>query len=123
MSQQVLDAIGNTPLVELRRVVPPGLARVVAKLESANPTGSMKDRVARAMVDGAAADGRLGPGRRGGAAGRRPSGRVGEGRGAGTFDPRRGARAARSQSQAPRRGRGAGGIRGALGEAFGVASN
>src|SRR5260370_7042300 len=62
MSQQVLDAIGNTPLVELRRVVPPGFARVVAKLESANPTGSMKDGVARAMVEGAAADGRLGPG-------------------------------------------------------------
>jgi cysteine synthase len=61
-SQQVLDAIGNTPLVELRRVVPPGSARVVAKLESANPTGSMKDRVARAMVESAAADGRLRPG-------------------------------------------------------------
>jgi cysteine synthase A len=58
-SHDVLDAIGNTPLVELRRVVPPGSARVVAKLESANPTGSMKDRVARAMVDRAAADGRL----------------------------------------------------------------
>lgn len=56
---QILDAIGNTPLVELRHVVPVGCARVVAKLESANPTGSMKDRVARAMVDRAAADGRL----------------------------------------------------------------
>lgn len=62
MSKRVLDAIGNTPLVELRRVVPPGSARVVAKLESANPTGSMKDRVARAMVERAAADGRLPPG-------------------------------------------------------------
>ncbi len=58
----VLDAIGNTPLVELRHVVPPGSARVVAKLESANPTGSMKDRVALAMVERAAADGRLPPG-------------------------------------------------------------
>jgi len=58
-SQQILDAIGNTPLVELRHVVPPGSARVVAKLESANPTGSMKDRVARAMVELARADGRL----------------------------------------------------------------
>jgi cysteine synthase len=48
--------------MELRRVVPPGSARVVAKLESANPTGSMKDRVARAMIDAAAADGRLEPG-------------------------------------------------------------
>jgi cysteine synthase len=58
----VLDAIGNTPLVALRRVVPPGSARVVAKLESANPTGSMKDRMARALVERAAADGRLPPG-------------------------------------------------------------
>jgi len=60
--KEVLDAIGNTPLVELRRVAPRGAARVVAKLESANPTGSMKDRVARAMVERAAADGRLSPG-------------------------------------------------------------
>jgi len=43
-------------------VVPSGSARVVAKLESANPTGSMKDRVARAMVERAAADGKLAPG-------------------------------------------------------------
>jgi len=55
----ILDAIGHTPLVELRRVVPPGGARIVAKLESTNPTGSMKDRVARAMVDGAVAGGKL----------------------------------------------------------------
>src|SRR5438552_5096799 len=61
-SCQVLDAIGNTPLVELRRVVPAGSARIIAKFESANPTGSMKDRVARAMVERAAADGRLPPG-------------------------------------------------------------
>jgi cysteine synthase A len=60
--KQVLDAIGNTPLVELRRLVPSGSARVIAKLESANPTGSMKDRVAQAMVERAAADGRLPPG-------------------------------------------------------------
>ena len=58
----ILDAIGNTPLVELRRVVPPGGARIVAKLESTNPTGSMKDRVAQAMVGAAVAGGRLGPG-------------------------------------------------------------
>jgi len=58
-SRTALDAIGNTPLVELRRVVPAGAARVVAKLESANPTGSMKDRMARALVERAAADGRL----------------------------------------------------------------
>ena len=59
---QVLDAIGNTPLVELRHIVPTGSARIVAKLESANPTGSMKDRMARALVERAAADGRLAPG-------------------------------------------------------------
>ena len=59
---QILDAIGNTPLVELRHIVPSGSARIVAKLESANPTGSMKDRMARALVERAAADGRLAPG-------------------------------------------------------------
>jgi cysteine synthase len=61
-SLKLLDAIGNTPLIEFRRVVPSGSARVVAKLESANPTGSMKDRMARAIVKHAAADGRLPPG-------------------------------------------------------------
>ena len=58
----ILDGIGNTPLVELRRIAPPGAARIVAKLESANPTGSMKDRMARAAIAAAAADGRLPPG-------------------------------------------------------------
>ena len=58
----ILDAIGNTPLVELRCIVPKGSARVVAKLESANPTGSMKDRLARTMIEQAAAAGRLPPG-------------------------------------------------------------
>ena len=58
---KILDAIGNTPLVELRHVVPAGSARVVVKLESANPTGSMKDRMARAMIECAARDGRLSP--------------------------------------------------------------
>jgi len=58
----VLNAIGNTPLIELTRVVPPGSARVMAKLEWANPTGSMKDRMARAAIEGAEADGRLRPG-------------------------------------------------------------
>src|ERR1051325_7599691 len=54
-----LDGIGNTPLVELHRVVPPGRARVFVKLESANPTGSMKDRMAKAAIEAAEADGRL----------------------------------------------------------------
>ena len=62
MRTKILDAIGNTPLVELGRMVPTGSARVVAKLESANPTGSMKDRMARAVVESAARDGRLPPG-------------------------------------------------------------
>jgi cysteine synthase A len=61
-SLKVLDAVGNTRLVELRHVVPAAAARVVAKLESANPTGSMKDRMARAVIERAAADGRLSPG-------------------------------------------------------------
>ena len=59
----VLDAIGNTPLVELTHLSPKGGARIVMKLESANPTGSMKDRMARAMILNAEKDGRLTPGR------------------------------------------------------------
>ena len=58
----ILDAIGNTPLVELRHIVPKGSARIVAKLESANPTGSMKDRLARHIVQRAAAKALLLPG-------------------------------------------------------------
>jgi cysteine synthase A len=58
----VLSAIGNTPLVELRRVVPQGCARIMVKVEGQNPTGSMKDRMAQAMVAGAERDGRLKPG-------------------------------------------------------------
>jgi len=58
----ILAAIGNTPLVELQRIVPPDSARIVLKLESANPTGGMKDRVARAMVEAAIARGSLAPG-------------------------------------------------------------
>ena len=61
-TNHILDAIGNTPLVELRNVVPKGHARIVAKLESANPTGSMKDRVARNMIQCAARRGDLSPG-------------------------------------------------------------
>jgi cysteine synthase A len=58
----VLGGIGNTPLVELQKVVPHGSARIVAKLEWANPTGSMKDRMARAAIERAEASGRLQPG-------------------------------------------------------------
>ena len=60
--RQILDAIGGTPLVVLKRVAPPDAATIVAKLEFANPTGSMKDRMARAAIEAAAADGRLPPG-------------------------------------------------------------
>lgn len=58
----ILNAIGNTPLVELRRIIPRGSARIVVKLESANPTGSMKDRLAKMIIESAAKDGRLEPG-------------------------------------------------------------
>ncbi len=60
--QSVLGGIGNTPLIELQKVVPPSSARIVAKLEWANPTGSMKDRMARAAIERAEASGRLRPG-------------------------------------------------------------
>ncbi len=58
----VLDAIGGTRLLPLRRMVPEGYARILLKLEYENPTGSMKDRMALAMVEAAEADGRLQPG-------------------------------------------------------------
>ena len=59
---EILDAIGNTSLVRLRKVVPEGCGAVYAKLEWENPTGSMKDRMARAVIDRAVSDGRLRPG-------------------------------------------------------------
>src|SRR5262245_53492361 len=58
----LLDAIGNTSLVRLHKVVPPGCADVFVKLEWENPTGSMKDRMAHAVISRAEADGRLKPG-------------------------------------------------------------
>jgi cysteine synthase A len=58
----LLDAIGNTSLVRLRNVVPPGCADILVKLEWENPTGSMKDRMAQAVILRAEADGRLKPG-------------------------------------------------------------
>lgn len=57
----ILGSVGGTPLVELRRVVPSGHARVLVKVESHNPTGSMKDRMALSVVDRAAESGRLPP--------------------------------------------------------------
>ena len=60
----VLDAIGRTPLVRLRAVVPDGAADVLVKLEGANPSGSYKDRMALAIIDGAQRRGDLAGGRR-----------------------------------------------------------
>jgi cysteine synthase A len=58
----VLELIGNTPLVELRRIPPAGGARVVVKVEAKNPSGSVKDRPALAMIEAAEASGELGAG-------------------------------------------------------------
>jgi cysteine synthase A len=58
----ILNAIGNTSMVRLRKVVPIGCAQIFVKLEWENPTGSMKDRMAEAVISRAEADGRLKPG-------------------------------------------------------------
>src|SRR5262245_2880955 len=58
----MLGAIGGTPIVRVERLVEPGMGEVWVKLESANPTGSYKDRMALAMIEGAERDGRLQPG-------------------------------------------------------------
>jgi cysteine synthase len=58
----IVQAIGNTPLVELKRLSPKPGVRIYAKLESYNPTGSVKDRVARAMIEDAEGTGAIGPG-------------------------------------------------------------
>src|SRR5512141_184544 len=58
----ILEAIGATSLVRLGRVVPPGCAEILVKLESENPTGSVKDRMALAVISRAEEDGRLRPG-------------------------------------------------------------
>ena len=62
--ESALEAIGGTPLVRLRRLVPAGAATVLVKLEGGNPTGSYKDRMALAIVEGAEARGALRPGQR-----------------------------------------------------------
>ena len=53
--KNILDRIGNTPLLELRKIAPTNGARILLKLESENPTGSMKDRMALAMIEAARA--------------------------------------------------------------------
>ena len=60
----ILDSIGNTPLVRLRRLRPAGGAEVLVKLEHFSPTGSYKDRMARALIEGAERRGVLQPGQR-----------------------------------------------------------
>jgi cysteine synthase A len=60
--ESILEAIGNTPLVRLRRCAPANGAELWLKLEYRNPTGSMKDRMALAMVEGAERDGLISPG-------------------------------------------------------------
>jgi len=62
IARSVLDAIGNTPIVELRKVTPAGSARILGKLEFANPTGSMKYRMTKAAIEGAEARDLLTPG-------------------------------------------------------------
>lgn len=62
-ASSLLDLVGNTPLVELPRLSPKPSVRLYAKLEGQNPTGSIKDRVAKAMIDAAEASGELEPGR------------------------------------------------------------
>src|SRR6202045_2768063 len=58
----IIEAIGNTPLIELKRLSPKPSVRIWAKLESRNPTGSVKDRVARAMIEDAEEKGLIAPG-------------------------------------------------------------
>ncbi|HVS84473.1 MAG TPA: cystathionine beta-synthase, partial [Gaiellaceae bacterium] len=58
----VLELVGNTPIVRLDRLSPPGGARILAKLEYLNPGGSVKDRIGLAMIEAAERDGRLKPG-------------------------------------------------------------
>jgi cysteine synthase B len=58
----IVEAIGNTPLVELKRLSPKPGVRIYAKLEGHNPTGSVKDRVARSLIERAEEEGAIGPG-------------------------------------------------------------
>jgi cysteine synthase len=60
----ILEAIGDTPVVRLRKIVSPSMAEVLVKLEYYNPTGSYKDRMALAMIEGAESRGELRPGMR-----------------------------------------------------------
>jgi cysteine synthase len=61
LQPDILHCIGNTSLLALRNIVPKNGSRILLKLESENPTGSMKDRMALAMIEAAESDGRLKP--------------------------------------------------------------
>jgi cysteine synthase B len=61
-NESVLDLIGNTPLVDVSRLSPNPNVRIIAKLENQNPFGSVKDRIAKAMIEDAEKNGRLSPG-------------------------------------------------------------
>ena len=63
VGSSLLDLVGNTPLVELRNITPKAGVKIYAKLEGQNPSGSIKDRVAKAMIEAAEAAGQLAPGR------------------------------------------------------------
>ena len=62
VADSVLDLVGNTPLVRVRRAIPEARCDVLAKLEMLNPGGSVKDRIAVAMIDAAEREGLLEPG-------------------------------------------------------------
>src|SRR6187551_2889215 len=64
IAESVLRAIGRTPVTRLKSIVPPASAEVIVKLEFYNPTGSYKDRMALAMIEGAEKSGALRPGMR-----------------------------------------------------------
>src|SRR3954453_1553337 len=63
LAPSLLDLVGETPLVELPRITPKASVRIYAKLEGQNPTGSIKDRGAKTMIEAAEASGELEPGR------------------------------------------------------------
>ncbi len=62
LANNVLELIGNTPMVKLNKIVGPGMAKILAKLESYNPGGSVKDRICLAMIEDAETKGLIGPG-------------------------------------------------------------
>src|SRR5215471_18186952 len=62
IAENIIEVVGQTPMLHLRRLTPPGIADVYAKLEYLNPGGSVKDRAAIGMIKRAEEDGRLKPG-------------------------------------------------------------